>query len=133
MSKKNGTGKFIFGAALGTLAGVLLAPNSGKESRRAIKKYASDLLDKIKDIDANEVKENITNKVNELVEEIKDLDKEKVKEIAVKKAKDIKNNAEELVRYVKDKATPYAQEAADALRQKAIETTKKVLEQLENE
>lgn len=132
MSKKNGTGKFIFGAALGALAGVLLAPKSGKESRDAVKKYANDLLDKVKDIDANEVKENITNKVNELVDELKDLDKEKVKKIAIKKANDIKDNAEELVKYVKDKATPYAQEAADALRQKAIDATKKVLEKLED-
>ena len=58
MSKKSGTGKFVFGAALGALAGVLLAPKTGKESRKAVKKYANELLDKVKNIDAEEVKEN---------------------------------------------------------------------------
>ena len=38
-----------------------------------------------------------------------------------------------MAEYVKDKATPYAAKTADALRQKAIDVTKKVLDNLEKD
>ena len=60
-----------------------------------------------------------------------DLDKEKVLKIAKDKAKEIQKSAKDLVSYVKDKGEPVLEEAADAVRQKAIDATKAVLAKLE--
>lgn len=132
MAKKSNTGKFFLGAAVGAALGVLFAPKSGKETRAALKKKANELLDKAKEIDVKEVRDTIEEKVSDLVEEMKSLDKEKVVKIAKKKAADLKKHAEELVVYTKKKATPIVEEAAEALRDKAIDATKKVLDKLES-
>ena len=86
MSKKNGAGKFVLGAIVGATVGLLFSPKSGKENRKAIKEKASDLLEKVKELDAEDVKEAIEEKVTNIVEELKDLDKEKVLDVAKKKA-----------------------------------------------
>lgn len=128
---KSGIGKFILGATVGAALGVLFAPKSGSKTRAELKKKAVELINKAKEIDVKEVKENIEDKVVSLMEEIKELDKEKVYEIAKKKASDLKKNAENLVVYTKEKATPVVHDAADALRKKAIDVTKSVLDKLE--
>lgn len=130
--KKSNAGKFVLGAAIGATLGVLFAPKSGKETRKAIKEKAEDLIEKTKEIDVQEVRDTIEEKVSDIIEEMKDLDKEKVAKIAKKKAAELKKHAEELVEYTKKKATPVVEEAAVALRQKAIEGTKKVLDKLES-
>ena len=53
--------------------------------------------------------------------------------IAKEKAANLKKQAENLVEYTKEKATPKVNQAAKALREKAIEVTKKVLLKLEDE
>ena len=40
MAKKSNAGKFVLGAAVGAALGLLFAPKSGKETRRAIKEKA---------------------------------------------------------------------------------------------
>ena len=81
-NKKSGAGKFVLGATIGTALGLLFAPRTGKETRAAIKEKAGDLLQKAKEIDVKEVRENIEQKVANIVEEMKDLAKEKVLKIA---------------------------------------------------
>lgn len=130
--KKSNAGKFFLGAAVGAALGVLFAPKSGKETRAALKKKANELIEKAKEIDVKEVRDTIEEKVSNIIEEMKDLDKEKVVKIAKKKAADLKKHAEELVAYTKKKATPIVEEAAEALRDKAIDATKKVLNKLES-
>lgn len=130
--KKSNAGKFFLGAAVGAALGVLFAPKSGKETRAALKKKANELIEKAKEIDVKEVRDTIEEKVSDIVEEMKSLDKEKVVKIAKKKAADLKKHAEELVAYTKKKATPIVEEAAEALRDKAIDATKKVLDKLES-
>ncbi len=130
--KKSNAGKFFLGAAVGAALGVLFAPKSGKEARAALKKKANELIEKAKEIDVKEVRDTIEEKVSDIVEEMKSLDKEKVVKIAKKKAADLKKHAEELVAYTKKKATPIVEEAAEALRDKAIDATKKVLDKLES-
>ncbi len=49
--KKSSAGKFFLGAAIGAALGVLFAPKSGKETRAALKKKASELIEKAKQID----------------------------------------------------------------------------------
>ena len=130
--KKSKLGKFVLGAAVGATLGVLFAPRSGKETRKILKEKADDLIQKAKEIDVREVREAIEVKTAEIMEELKDLDKEKVLRIAKEKAEDLKEKAEDLVKYAKKKATPVVQDAAEGLRLKAIEATKKVLNKLEN-
>ena len=89
------------------------------------------MLAKVKDMDANEVKENIETKIEEIKEELEDLDKEKVIAIASKKAKQIQEKAEDLVEYAIEKGTPVLEKAATAIREKAIDVTKEVLNRLE--
>ena len=91
-----------------------------------------ELVNKARDIDMDDVKEYVVTKTDEIENALKDLDKEKVLEIAKKKSKEIQKSAKDLVNYVKDKGEPVLTDAANAVREKAIETTKAVLEKLEN-
>lgn len=137
MSKKNkkhsGFGKFLAGAALGAGLGILFAPKKGSETREDLKKAIDDMILKIKDIDIEEVKVEFEAKLYDIKEELEDLDKEKVLKIAKKKAKQIQDAVEELVEYTVEKGTPVLEKTANSIREKAITTTKEVLERLESE
>ncbi len=130
--KKNGMGKFVAGALVGAGLGILFAPKAGSETRKELGIKMKELLNKAKEIDVNEVKDNITYKIEEIKLELKDLDKEKVMEIAKEKGKDIKKKADELVALAKEKGTPVVEKAALEVREKAIEVVKEVLDKLEN-
>lgn len=133
MSKnKNKSGKFILGAAVGAVLGVLFAPKTGKETRLMVKEKATDLINKAKELEKEEVREEIEQKVNNIISELKDLDKEKALAIATKQAEELKKQAENLVKYAKEKATPIVEEKAEVLREKAITATEKVLEKLQS-
>jgi len=133
MKKSKGIGKFLVGAAIGAGLGILFAPKKGSETRKDLKNKFDELVSKAKQIDANEVKDNILNKIEEIKTELAELDKEKVLKIAKEQAKMIQKKASELVEYAKEKATPVVMKAADAARNKAIEVTKEVLKKLEQE
>jgi gas vesicle protein len=127
MSKKS----FIAGLAIGVGAGILFAPKSGKETREDLKKCMTDLINKAKDVDIKEVKENIEKKINEIKEEIKTMDKEKALNIAKAQAKKIAELSNSLVEYVKAKGTPVMEKTAEAVREKSISVTKDILDKLE--
>lgn len=126
-------GKFLLGALVGAGLGVMFAPKKGSETRKELKIKLNELLDKAKEIDVNEVSENIESKIKELKEELKDLDKEKVVSIARKKASQIKDKAEELVNYAIEKGTPVLKDAALEVKNKAILVAKDTIERLEGE
>ncbi len=130
--KMNGVGKFALGVGLGVGLGVLFAPKPGKETRAELKERFKELLDHVKNIDLDEVREDFQRKIAKLEEEIADLDREKVFKIAKKKGEDIKRHAEDLVNLAVKKGTPVLEKAAEEVRQKAIDVTKNVLEKLEN-
>ena len=132
-NKKKGLGKLFAGLAIGAGLGVLFAPKKGSETRTELKQKMDELLSKAKEIDANEVKENIEVKIEEIKAELKDLYKEKALKIAKKQAKNIQEKAEDLVSYAVEKGTPVLEKTAEAVREKAIAVTKEVLNKLERE
>ena len=129
--KKSGIGKFVAGAAIGAGLGILFAPKKGSETRALLKEKMNDLVNQIKNIDVEEVKEEFNQKLEEVKRDLADLDKEKVLEIAKEKALQIKDKAQELVDLAIDKGTPVLRDAAEEVRLKAIDVTKEVLKKLE--
>ena len=130
-TKKSGLGKFIAGIGIGAGLGMLLAPKSGEETRKILKKKMEDFINEVKNIDVDEVKDEFLNKVDEIKNEIEDLDKEKVLKIAKEKSEDLKKKTAELLELAKEKGTPVLEGAANDVRQKAISVTKDVLKKLE--
>ena len=129
MSKKG----FLWGAALGLGAGMLFAPKKGSETRKELKIKLDEMLVKLKEVDYDEVRENIEVKIYEIKNELRDLDKEKVLDIAKKKAADLQKMSSELVNYAVEKGTPILQKSADSIKEKVIKVSKEVIEKLEKE
>ena len=131
MSKKGGLGKLLAGIGIGAGLGLLLAPKSGEETRKELKKKLNDFIEEAKKVDVNEVKDEFLDKVNALKVELEDLDKEKALKIAKEKSEDVKRKVSELVDLAKEKGTPVLESAANDVRLKAIDVTKEILKKLE--
>lgn len=129
--KKSGVGKFVLGVLVGVGLGVLFAPKAGGETRKELKDKMTDLLNKAKEIDIDELRNNITNKIEEIRLELSDLDSEKVLKIAKKKGNEIKEKCEDLVELAKKKGTPILENAANEVREKTIAAIKEILAKLE--
>ena len=128
---KKGLGRFLVGIGVGAGLGLLFAPRSGKETRAMLKESFDNLAAKIKEIDVEEIKLQIEEKINEIKKDLEDLDKEKALNIAKKKTEEIKVKIEELAVLAKEKATPYVEDAVAGLKKSAIKVTKDVLTKLE--
>ncbi len=133
MSKKSGLGKFLLGAGIGLGIGLLFAPKSGKETRADLKKKMDDLIEKVKNIDVEEVKLTIEAKVEEIKEDLKNLDKETVAAKIKEQAKKIKKKADELVSYAVKKGTPVIEAAAKEVRESTIKALEAITAKLKEE
>ena len=129
MSKKKSG--FLGGALLGLGLGVLFAPKSGSETRKELAKQTSLLWDKIRGMDADEIKDKLEKKLNEIEEEVKSLDKEKVLAIAKEKSEVIKEKVSELINMAKEAGKPVIEDAAKAVKKELANVTREVLEKLE--
>ena len=121
---KSGIEKFVAGAAIGVGLGVLFAPQSGADTRKALKKKLDDMIEQAKNIDIDEVKKDITRRIEEIKMELVDLDKEKALEIAKEKGEALKAKAQELVEVAKEKGTPALKKAANDVLDSIIKVSK---------
>ena len=128
---KSGLGSLLVALGIGAGLGVLFAPKSGKETREELKVKIDDLINKLKTIDAEDIKDSIEEKLEELQKELKDLDKEKVLATIKKKAKDISKKADELVNLAVEKGTPVVEKAAKEVKAKTAEVLKNAVAKLE--
>ena len=126
-----GFGTFVTGVAVGAALGVLYAPKKGSETREDLKELFEEIMNKIKDIDIDDVKDAIANKIADIKKSLADLDKEKVIAIAKEKGAVIKAKCEELIALAKEKGVPAVEKTAKDLKDKAVVVTKEVIKKLE--
>lgn len=129
MSKRFGT--FVTGVAVGAVLGILFAPKKGSETRADLKEAYDELVSKIKDIDMEEVKLAVSNKIADIKESLSELDKEKVLAIAKEKGTILKEKCEDLIQYAKEKGIPAVEKTAKNLKDKTVEATKEVSKKIE--
>ncbi len=131
MGKKGGLGKFVAGAAVGVGLGVLLAPKSGEETRKELKEKFEELLENVKGLKVEDVKEYFEFKIEEIKKDLAELDKEKVLEIAKEKGELIKDKIDELAVQAKEKATPAIEKTIGEVRGKVVDFLRDTAKKLE--
>src|SRR5574344_263431 len=130
MEKNCGFGKFVKGFLIGASLGVLFAPKKGSETRSDLVDKASELLDKAKEVDIDDVSKIVEKKIADIKKELTNLDKEKVMSLAKEQAEHIKSKCDDLVEYAISNGTPIVKKTAEAARVKAIEVLKVTLANL---
>ena len=131
MSKRGRRVGFLGGALVGLGLGFLFAPKSGEETRKELAKQMSNLWDKVRSMDADEMKKKLEDKIKEIETGLKELDKEKVLSIAKEKASSLKDKTEELVKMAKEAGKPVVENAAVSIKKGLANVTKEVLNKLE--
>lgn len=123
--------KFALGAVFGAGLGLLFAPKSGKETREAIALKVTEIFDQLKDMDMDDVKASIEDKIAEIKKGISGLEKEKVLDIAKEKGEALKAKAEELTELAKKTGKPIVKDATEAIKKSVLDMAKEVVAKLE--
>jgi len=116
--RSNGFGKLVIGAGLGAALGLLFAPKSGEETRKDLKKKADEITKKVKEIDLNEVKDELVNEFRDLKEELRSMDLDQAKIIAKDKGEELLDKVQELIDMAKEKGTPIVENSARDLKKR---------------
>lgn len=124
-------GKFILGAAIGAAIGMLFAPKSGKENRKIVKAKLDELIESVKDLDKEDLKNKFYQKIDDIKKELEDLDKEKAVKIVQEKTKELGKKAEDLYKLAKEKGTPVLEKTAKSVLEKVNELTKNAIKKLD--
>ncbi len=132
MSKeKKRKSKFLIGALIGAGLGVLFAPAKGSDTRKVLKRKLDELMEQVKKIDLDEIKDVFDAKIEEIQDQLEELDQEKVVKMAKEKAKQLKAKSEELFKLAKEKGTPILEQAAKDVLEKVVEASQEVISKLE--
>lgn len=128
MSKKNkGLGKFIIGTIIGGAAGLLFAPKKGSETRKDLKTKFDEVLEKVKQIDKEEVKLELEAKIHEIKSSLESLSKEEVFTVAKEKSEELLVKAENLLDYTIKNGTPFLEKAVAEIREVVKDTTEDIM------
>ncbi len=130
---KNGLGKFIAGAAVGAGLGLLFSPKSGEDNRKELKAKLDELIEQLKGVKAEDVKDYFEMKVAEIKKDLSELDGERVLEIAKEKGELVKDKVDELAVQAKEKATPAIEKTISDVRERVIEFLKNTTKKLEKQ
>lgn len=118
------------GAIIGGIAGVLLAPKKGSETRAQIKECIINLKNKTKKLDKKDIEEYIDKKLDELDIELAKLDMEIDYKKAKKQAKKVIRKIQKLISYTKKKNIDEFEELISDLKEKAEEISEEILTNL---
>ena len=116
MSKK-GLGKFALGAVVGAALGLLLAPEKGDKTRQKVKNSSVKLLDEIKKLDYNEIRDNLMQRLESIEDEIRSLDKDKVAAITKEKGDELIKKANTLYKEAVKAGKPMLEKYAKELKE----------------
>lgn len=129
---RRGLGDLLLGVGIGLGIGLLVSPNTGEENRRILKNKGSELIDKAKNVDLNEVKDNLVDEFNKLKETVQDMDMEKAKKFAAKKGEELKDKADELLALAKAKAEPKVEKTVKDLKRNLSDFLQNLSDKLED-
>lgn len=119
--KKGKIGALIAGIGIGAAAGMLLAPKSGEETRKDIQKKAKQIGKKVKDIDLNQVKEDLVKEFDKFKNEMKDMDKDKAMKLAKEQGTKLLAKCEDLITMAKEKSAPMIEKTGKDIKKKLSE------------
>ena len=119
--KQSKLGALVAGIGIGAAAGLLLAPKSGEETRKDIQKKAKQIGKKVKDIDLNQVKEDLVKEFDKFKNEMKDMDKEKAMKFAKEQGTKLLDKCEDLITMAKEKSAPMIEKTGKDIKKKLSE------------
>ena len=119
--KKSKLGALVAGIGIGAAAGMLLAPKSGEETRKDIKNKAKQIGKKVKDIDLNQVKEDLVKEFDKFKNEMKDMDKDKAMKLAKEQGTKLLAKCEDLITMAKEKSAPMIEKTGKDIKKKLSE------------
>lgn len=125
---------FLTGALVGAGLGILLAPKEGSETRKELKNSFKELIDTIKEIDVEQTKSVLFEKVESLKNELNKIDPEEAKEILFDKKELVEKKCDELITESKEQGATVVLKAAQKVKDKTSNLITEVLEEInENE
>ncbi len=107
---------FFTGALVGVGLGILLAPKEGSETRNDLKTSFALLVDTIKNIDIEESKLSLLNKVKEIKEELSSISSDMAKDIVKEKVSLITMKCNELISDAKEIGAPVVERVANEVK-----------------